>query len=105
MQQYLGILVIISCAQLQHALEQCRPPTYSVYGHHLSGHVVSTRISSNLSECIMMCFNEFRCKSLNLRFMDKSCDLNDESKHTHPEDYGQKEGSIYMDMAVRHKRV
>ena len=98
-------VVIISSARFCQALEQCRPSTYSVYGHHLSGHVMSTAMSSSLSECVMMCFNEFRCRSLNFRLKDKSCDLNDADKHTHSEDYGPDEGSVYMDTSERHKNV
>jgi len=52
----------------------------------------------------MMCENEFRCKSLNFRLKDKSCDLNDADRYTHPEDYGPQEGSVYMDTSVKHKK-
>ena len=52
-----------------------------------------------------MCRNEFRCKSLNFRLKDKSCDLNDGDKYTHPEDYGPQEGSVYMDTSLKHKKV
>ena len=97
LQHYFGILVIVISAKLHEALEQCHASTYSVYGHHLSGHVISTSSVSSLSECVMMCSDEFRCKSLNFRLKGKSCDLNDADRHTHPEDYGPKEGSVYMD--------
>ncbi|PFX15619.1 hypothetical protein AWC38_SpisGene20156 [Stylophora pistillata] len=82
--------------QLSQASEQCRRSTYSEYGHHLSGHVVSTQKTSSISECVMICSSESRCKSLNFRLKDKSCDLNDANKHTHPGDFGAKEGSVYM---------
>lgn len=100
-----GVVIVISCAQLCQAMEQCRPSKYSKYGHHLSGHAFSTRISSSISECVLICSNELRCKSLNFRLKDKSCDLNDADKHTHPEDYGPKEGSVYMDTAQSHRKV
>ncbi|KAJ7372455.1 hypothetical protein OS493_018962 [Desmophyllum pertusum] len=104
LQQYFGILVIISSAKLHEALEQCRDSTYSVYGHSLSDHVISTRIVSSLSECVLMCSDEVRCKSLNFRLKGKSCDLNDADRHTHPEDYGPKERSVYMDTSEKHKK-
>ena len=104
-QHYFGILVIISFAKLHEALEICPASTYSVYGHSLSGHVISTRTSSSLTECVMMCSGEFRCKSMNFRLNDKSCDLNDADRHTHPEDYGPKEGSVYMDTSEKHRKV
>ena len=105
LQHHLSILVILNTAMLQEALEHCSDSTYSVYGHSLSSHVISTRISSSLSDCVMMCRNEFRRKSLNYRLKDKSCDLNDADRYTHPEDYGPLEGSVYMDASVKHKKV
>ncbi|PFX24413.1 hypothetical protein AWC38_SpisGene10976 [Stylophora pistillata] len=44
----------------------------------------------------MICSSESRCKSFNFRLKDKSCELNDANKHTHPRDFGPKEGSVYM---------
>ncbi|XP_078364220.1 uncharacterized protein LOC144648568 [Oculina patagonica] len=105
LQHFFGILVIISSAKLHEALEQCpAASTYSVYGHSLSGHVISTRISSSLAECFMMCSDETRCKSWNFHLNDKSCDLNDADRHSHPEDYGPKEGSVYMDTSEKHRK-
>ena len=53
----------------------------------------------------MMCQNELRCKSLNFRLSDKSCDLNDADRYTHPEDYGPQERSVYMDTSEKHIKV
>ena len=105
MQYCFGILVLISSAKLCEALGQYPPLTYSVYGHYLSGHVISTKHVYSLSECVIMCFNEFRCRSLNFHLKDKSCDLNGADKHTHPENYGPKKGSVYMDNSEKHKKV
>ena len=105
MQRYLSILVIFNTAKVHQALQQCSDSTYSVYGYSLSSNVNATRISSSLSACVMMCRNEFRCKSLNFRLKDKSCDLNDGDRYTHPEDYGPQEGSVYMDSTLKHKEV
>ena len=102
---FLVILVIVNSAKLLHALEQCQVQSLSVYGHHLANHVISTRASSGLTECVMMCSDESRCKSLNFRVNDKSCDLNDADRFTHPEDYGPKHGIVYMDTSVRHRKV
>ena len=103
MLQYFGILVIINSAKLLHASEQCQVQSISVYGHYLANHVISTRASSSLIECVMMCSDE--CKSLNFRLNEKSCDLNDADRFTHPEDYGPKHGIVYMDTSVRHRKV
>ena len=105
MQHFAHILVMVSSAKLLHALEQCQVQSLSVYGHHLASHVISTRASSGLIECVMMCSDESRCKSLNFRVNDKSCDLNDADRFTHPEDYGPKHGIVYMDASVKHRKV
>ena len=105
LQRYLSILVIFNTANVHEALKHCPGPTYSVYGHSLSSHVNSTRLSYSLSDCVLMCRNKFRCKSLNFRLKDKSCDLNDGDRYTHPEDYGPQEGSVYMDTSLKHKKV
>lgn len=105
LQHYFSILVILSTAELHEALEHCPASTYSVYGHSLSGHVIWTGTSFSISECVMMCRNEFRCKSVSFRLKDKSCDLNDADRHTHPEDYGPQEGSVYMDTSEKHRKV
>ncbi|CAH3031051.1 unnamed protein product [Pocillopora meandrina] len=95
---YFGVLIVICHAQLTQAIAQCGRPTYSEYGHHLSGHVITTSKTSSITECVMFCLNESRCKSLNFRLKDKSCDLNAADKRTHPRDFGPKEGSVYMNM-------
>ena len=105
LQHYLSIFVMLNTAKIHQALQHCSDSTYSVYGHSLSSHVSSTRISSSLSDCVLMCRNEFRCKSLNFRLKDKSCDFNDGDRYTHPEDYGPQEGSVYMDTILKHKKV
>ena len=91
------ILVILCAAKILHVFGKCRPPTYSISGYHLSGHVMSTTIVSNLSECVTTCVTMLRCKSLNFRLRNKLCELNDAGRHAHPEDYGPKAGFIYMD--------
>ena len=105
LQRYLSILVMLNTAKIHQALQHCSDSTHSVYGHSLASHVNSTTISSSLSDCVVMCQNEFRCKSLNFRLKDKSCDLNDGDRYTHPEDYGPQEGSVYMDTTLKHKKV
>nr|XP_058955575.1 uncharacterized protein LOC131782859 [Pocillopora verrucosa]XP_058955576.1 uncharacterized protein LOC131782859 [Pocillopora verrucosa]XP_058955577.1 uncharacterized protein LOC131782859 [Pocillopora verrucosa]XP_058955578.1 uncharacterized protein LOC131782859 [Pocillopora verrucosa] len=93
---YFGVFIVICHAQLTQAIAQCVRPTYSEYGHHLSGHVITTSKTFSITECVMFCLNESRCKSLNFRLKDKSCDLNSANKRTHPRDFGPKEGSVYM---------
>ena len=105
LQYFVGILIIINPGKPLHALEQCQVQSLSVYGHRLANHVISTKASSGLTECVMLCSDESRCKSLNFRVNDKSCDLNDADRFTHPQDYGPKHGIVYMDSYVRHRKI
>ena len=45
------------------------------------------------------CVTMIRCKSLNFRLKNKSCELNDAGRYAHPKDYGPKAGFIYMDVS------
>lgn len=100
-----GFILIVSSAELLRALEQCYVQSLSVYGHRLTDHVISTRICSGLSECVILCSYEFRCKSSNFRLIDKSCELSDADRYTHPDDYGPKAGFVYMDTSEKHRKV
>ena len=53
----------------------------------------------------MLCSYEFLCKSMNFRLEDKSCELNNADRFTHPEDFGTKEGYVYMDTTEKHRKV
>ena len=105
LKKFFSILVFLNAAKFLEALVQCTASTYSVYGHSLSSRAISKKFSSSLSECVMMCGNELRCKSLNFRLSDKSCELNNGDRYTHPEDYGPQEGSVYMDTSEKHRTV
>lgn len=81
---YLDLILIISLATFCQTLKQCHPSIYSVYGHYLSRHEVLTTVSSSFSECVTICSIYIRCRSLNFRLGDKSCELNDSDQYTHP---------------------
>lgn len=102
---YLDLILIISLATFCQTLKQCHPSIYSVYGHYLSRHEVLTTVSSSFSECVTICSIYIRCRSLNFRLGDKSCELNDSDQYTHPEDYGPRAGSVYMDTPNGHRNV
>lgn len=102
---YLDLILIISMAMFCQTLKQCHPSIYSVYGHYLSRHEVLTTVSSSFSECVTICSIYIRCRSLNFRLGDKSCELNDSDQYTHPEDYGPRAGSVYMDTPNGHRNV
>ena len=105
LQGLISFLVIISSAKLLQSLEQCPVQSVSEYGFYLAGHVISTKACSSLSECAIMCSYEFRCKSFNFRLNDKSCDLNDADRYTHPVDYGPMEGFVYKETSEKHRKV
>ena len=100
---YFGILVIllVQSAELKKGLENCKEQTRSALGFYLAGHLISTARSSTLAECVMLCLYQLRCKSLNFQLRTQSCDLNDADRHTHPEDYGRREASVYVDTSKK----
>lgn len=98
MQLYFSILVIICSSQLHNVVGKCRPSTYSINSHYLAGHVMSTRIVSSLSECVIICVTDVHCKSLNFHSIDGLCDLNDADRRTLSKDFRPKIGCIYMEM-------
>ena len=102
---YFSIVVFTSSAKLHQALKQCSEPTKSTHDYYLAGHVISTRIVRSLSECLMLCSHDFVCKSMNFRLADKSCELNNADRFTHPEDFGTKEGYVYMATTEKHRKV
>ena len=93
-----GIFFFIICHQ---SVAQCPASIYSVHGHYLSNHVMSTSASLDLSDCRRKCAEEFYCRSVNYCLLKKSCDLNSADRYSHPQDYGPREGYVYMDGANR----
>lgn len=104
---YFGILVIlhVRSAELNKGLKNCKEQTRSAFGYYLAGHLISTVTSSSLAQCVTLCSYQLQCKSLNFQLSTKSCDLNDADRHTHPEDYGRREASVYMDTSEKHRKV
>ena len=98
--------IIIRCSMMTtHGLEQCQVQSVSIYGYYLTGHVIYIKTCASLSECVILCSYEFRCKSFNFRLMDKLCELNDADRFTHPMDYVPMEGFLYKDTTEKHRKV
>ncbi|KAJ7372462.1 hypothetical protein OS493_018969 [Desmophyllum pertusum] len=97
----LGILLVLVTSSIIESLKQCSPDTYSVTGHYLKDHVMSTSITSDISECVIQCSLDIRCKSINFHLSTKSCDLNSADRYNHPEDYVMKHRFLYMDTFKR----
>ena len=103
---FIFITIIIRCSMMTtHGLEQCQVQSVSIYGYYLTGHVIYTKTCASLSECVILCSYEFRCKSFNFRLMDKLCELNDADRFTHRVDYVPMEGFLYKDTTERHRKV
>ena len=75
----------------------CTGAVRSITGKYLSGHVISSGSSDGLGDCLVKCAEDSRCKSINFRFKDLSCELNDADRYTHPWDYRSREGHAYSD--------
>ena len=103
---FIVITIITRCSMMTtHGLEQCQVKSVSIYGYYLTGHVIYTKTCASLSECVILCSYEFRCKSFNFRLMDKLCELNDADRFTHPVEYVPMEGFLYKDTTERHRKV
>ena len=103
---FIFITIIIRCSMMTtHGLEQCQVQSVSIYGYYLTDHVIYTKTCASLSECVILCSYEFRCKSFNFRLMDKLCELNDADRFTHPVEYVPMEGFLYKDTTERHRKV
>ena len=87
----LFILITTSSSQ------RCSKPVRSIKGSYLTGHVISNGSTDGLGDCLVECTAHPRCKSINFRFEDLLCELNDADRYTHPWDYGSKEGHGYSD--------
>ncbi|XP_022790292.1 uncharacterized protein LOC111329787 [Stylophora pistillata] len=77
---------------------KCTEPVRSVKGKYLRGHVTSNVSTSSLGDCMLECFSDPQCKSINFRFKYLLCELNDASRNTHPWDYISSEEHAYSDI-------
>ncbi|PFX24417.1 hypothetical protein AWC38_SpisGene10979 [Stylophora pistillata] len=51
-----------------------------------------------------MCAIDVHCKSVNFFLINKSCDLNEADRHSHPKDYRPFVGCVYMEMSTPFKK-
>ncbi len=82
------LLRLLASIVITSANQQCKPGAYSSRGNYLKGHVISSGNTANIGECLVKCAYEPRCKSINFRFADLFCELNDADRSTHPWNYG-----------------
>ena len=98
------LLWLLASFVITNANQQCRQ-AYSSTGSYLKGHVISSGTTANIGECLVKCSGEPRCRSINFRFEDLFCELNDADRYTHPWDYGPKQGHAYNDYPNRSPQV
>ena len=77
--------------------QQCSKPVRSIKRKYLSGHVMLNGSADGLGDCLINCSFNPLCKSINFRFKDLLCELNEADRYTHPWDYGSIEGHAYSD--------
>ena len=97
---FLFLLFLKTCE----ATQQCKT-TSSVFGHYLNGHVVSSMSASGPGECLRICAAHPKCKSWNFRLENKSCELNNADRFSHPQDYQERQASVYSDTSEPFKGV
>ena len=93
----LGLICLLVVFITSGAPQQCSKPVRSIKGSYLTGHVISNRSTDGLGDCLVECTADPRCKSINFRFQNSLCELNEADRYTHPWDYGSKEGHAYSD--------
>ena len=86
------------------ATQQCKT-TSSVYGHYLNGHVISSMSAAGPGPCHRICDKDPKCKSMNFRLENKSCELNNADRFSHPQDYQERQSSVYSDTSEPLKGV
>ena len=92
-----GLMFLVVIFASPSVLQQCSRPVRSIKGKYLSGHVVLNGSADGVGDCLVNCSLNPRCKSINFRYKDLLCELNEADRHTHPRDYVPKEGHAYSD--------
>ncbi|XP_068683916.1 lactadherin-like isoform X2 [Montipora foliosa] len=75
--------------------------TYSVQGQVLRNHTIKTETADKIEDCIVRCMAYPGCKSSNFYRVDKSCELNDKTHASHPEDMRRELYTNYMINTLR----
>ncbi|XP_078381541.1 uncharacterized protein LOC144664313 [Oculina patagonica] len=97
MTELVGLMCLLVISITSVASQQCSKAVRSITGKYLSAHVISSGSSDGLGDCLVKCSDDPRCKSINFRFKDLICELNDADRYTHTWDYESREGHAYSD--------
>ncbi|KAL9965817.1 hypothetical protein ACROYT_G029665 [Oculina patagonica] len=92
-----GLLWLLVIAVTSSASMKCSKSVRSIKGMYLTGHVIISGSADGLGDCLFKCSDDPRCKSINFRFNDLFCELNDADIYTHAMDYGPSDKHAYSD--------
>ncbi|KAL9978372.1 hypothetical protein ACROYT_G015875 [Oculina patagonica] len=81
---------------------QCKDATYSIPNRVLTGHAFLTKPSPSIGDCVISCIErDPLCESINYYRKTKTCELNDKTINSYPDDIVDFEWAIYMTNSVR----
>ncbi len=92
-----GLLWLLVISVTSTASLKCSEAVRSIKGMYLTGHVIISGSADGLGDCLVKCSDDPRCKSINFRFNDFFCELNDADRYTHALDYGPTDEHAYSD--------
>ena len=70
---------------------------HSVHGFALVNHVYKSFTADRLAICYSACNTQPSCQSVNYDLVDKTCQLNNDSKHYRAKYFVEKATSVYAD--------
>ena len=76
--------------------EACKAYQVSIHGKALCGHTYKTEEVEGLFKCYVRCETDPACVSCNFKHTQKTCEMNNETKETKPNDFITDEQSYYI---------
>ena len=76
--------------------EACKAYQVSIPGKALRGHTYKTERVEELFKCYVRCERAPACNSCNFKHTQKTCEMNNETKETKPNDFISDEQSYYL---------
>ena len=77
--------------------KQCEVYQVPIRGKALRGHAYNTARVGELFRCYMRCERDPACKSCNFKHTQRTCEMNNETKETKPNDFITDEQSYYIE--------
>ncbi|XP_078382216.1 uncharacterized protein LOC144664884 [Oculina patagonica] len=90
-------VLLVLCQIYGTATQQCTEAEYSKFGMMLRGHIFKKITGVSLSGlCLVDCYQDVRCQSLNYVISQYMCELNNRTKEARPEDYVPDQDRLYF---------